>query len=54
MLKKALIIITVPVLCAFGSLSGAFLVGLNIYTRSTTPLEETDATPTPVENIQAP
>ncbi|MBF1995272.1 hypothetical protein [Serratia symbiotica] len=52
MLKKAFIVIIV--LCAFGSLSGVFLAGLNIYTRSTTPLEETDATPTPVENIQAP
>ncbi|USS94943.1 hypothetical protein M5J15_09335 [Serratia symbiotica] len=52
MLKKAFTVIIV--LCAFGSLSGVFLAGLNIYTRSTTPLEETAATPTPEEKIQAP
>jgi len=44
MLKTAFIVIIV--LCAFSYLSGVFLAGLNIYTRSTTPLEETAVTPT--------
>ncbi|MFZ1873059.1 MAG: hypothetical protein WAU54_09810 [Chania sp.] len=39
MLKKAFVIVIA--LCAFGSLGGVFLAGLNIYTRSTTPLEAT-------------
>ncbi|TQI79656.1 hypothetical protein FHU10_0245 [Serratia fonticola] len=42
MLKKAFIIVIA--LCAFGSLGGVFLAGLNIYTRSTTPQEETTTT----------
>lgn len=41
MLKKAFIIVIA--LCAFGSLGGVFLAGLNIYTRSTTPHEEAPA-----------
>lgn len=56
MLKKSFIIVIF--LCAFGSLGGVFLAGLNMYTRSTTPLEETAtsheaaATATPAESIQ--
>ncbi|HEI8865809.1 hypothetical protein [Serratia sp. AKBS12] len=53
MLKKAFVIIIA--LCAFGSLGGVFLAGLNIYTRSTTPQQETtgesaapSVTPAPV------
>ncbi|WP_431223122.1 hypothetical protein ACQ86O_23725 [Serratia sp. L9] len=56
MLKKAFLVVIA--LCAFGSLGGVFLAGLNIYTRSTTPQEQT-ATPTetpantaPAETIQ--
>lgn len=45
MLRKAFIIVIA--LCAFGSLGGVFLAGLNIYTRSTTPPEETVATSDP-------
>ncbi|CAI1742643.1 Uncharacterised protein [Serratia liquefaciens] len=57
MLKKSFIIVIF--LCAFGSLGGVFLAGLNMYTRSTTPQEETAtshetaATATPAESIQA-
>lgn len=43
MLKKAFIIIIA--LCAFGSLGGVFLAGLNIYTRSTTPQETNSQAP---------
>ncbi|MEB7883478.1 hypothetical protein [Serratia fonticola] len=39
MRKKAFLIVIA--LCAFGSLGGVFLAGLNMYTRSTTPQEET-------------
>lgn len=42
MRKKAFLIVIA--LCAFGSLGGVFLAGLNIYTRSTTPLEESTTT----------
>ena len=42
MRKKAFLIVIA--LCAFGSLSGVFLAGLNMYTRSTTPQEETATT----------
>ena len=42
MRKKAFLIIIA--LCAFGSLGGVFLAGLNIYTRSTTPQEATTTT----------
>jgi hypothetical protein len=41
MLKKAFIVVVI--LCAFGSVGGVFLAGLNIYTRSTTPHEEAPA-----------
>ncbi|WP_167336763.1 hypothetical protein [Chania multitudinisentens] len=41
MLKKAFILVIA--LCAFGSLGGVFLAGLNIYTRSTTPHETAPA-----------
>lgn len=41
MLKKAFVIVIA--LCAFGSLGGVFLAGLNIYTRSTTPHEAAPA-----------
>ncbi|WP_265556321.1 hypothetical protein [Serratia grimesii] len=57
MLKKSFIIVIF--LCAFGSLGGVFLAGLNMYTRSTTPQEEAPAsseataTATTTENIQA-
>ncbi|CAI1634648.1 hypothetical protein [Serratia plymuthica] len=57
MLKKAFIIVIA--LAAFGSLGGVFLAGLNMYTRSTTPLEEStttsDATVStaPADSIQA-
>lgn len=57
MLKKALVIVIA--LCAFGSLGGVFLAGLNIYTRSTTPQEQTTTEsaapsiiPTPAEHAQ--
>lgn len=33
------IIIVIIALLAFGSIGGVFLAGLNIYTRSTTPIE---------------
>lgn len=39
MLKKSFIVIIA--LCAFSSLGGVFLAGLNMYTRSTTPHQET-------------
>ncbi|WON78041.1 hypothetical protein [Serratia sp. UGAL515B_01] len=42
MLKKVLVIIIA--LCALSSLGGVFLAGLNIYTRSTTPQQETTTT----------
>ncbi|MGM0515224.1 MAG: hypothetical protein ACQER3_21405 [Pseudomonadota bacterium] len=42
MRKKAFLIVIA--LCAFGSLGGVFLAGLNMYTRSTTPQEETTTT----------
>ncbi|QUY49701.1 hypothetical protein JK621_05925 [Serratia plymuthica] len=42
MLKKAFILVIA--LAAFGSLGGVFLAGLNMYTRSTTPLEESSTT----------
>jgi hypothetical protein len=56
MRKKAFLIVIA--LCAFGSLSGVFLAGLNMYTRSTTPQEEittNDATAdsAPTATIQA-
>lgn len=57
MLKKAFVIVIA--LCAFGSLGGVFLAGLNIYTRSTTPHEESApagdaaATPAQTETLQA-
>ncbi|MFK3841353.1 hypothetical protein [Serratia sp. NPDC087055] len=56
MLKKSFIIVIF--LCAFGSLGGVFLAGLNMYTRSTTPQEEAPASSeatatTTTENIQA-
>ncbi|MBP1128623.1 hypothetical protein JOE25_000166 [Serratia sp. PL17] len=56
MLKKSFIIVIF--LCAFGSLGGVFLAGLNMYTRSTTPQEEAPSneaapTATPAESIQA-
>ncbi|CAI0896128.1 hypothetical protein [Serratia entomophila] len=56
MLKKAFVIVIA--LCAFGSLGGVFLAGLNIYTRSTTPLEENaaasdaSASQAPAETLQ--
>ncbi|MEY1272531.1 hypothetical protein [Proteus mirabilis] len=52
-MKKLLIIVIV--LLAFGSLGGVFLAGLNIYTRSTTPLEteQTQPAPTPTEQFPA-
>lgn len=52
MLKKAFVIVIA--LCAFGSLGGVFLAGLNIYTRSTTPQEKSDAStaPAPAESLQ--
>jgi hypothetical protein len=55
MLKKSFIIVIF--LCAFGSLGGVFLAGLNMYTRSTTPQEEAPApseatvTATPADSI---
>ncbi|CAI0823619.1 Uncharacterised protein [Serratia ficaria] len=56
MLKKAFVVVIA--LCAFGSLGGVFLAGLNIYTRSTTPQEETaasdaSATQAPADSLQA-
>ncbi|ANS41925.1 hypothetical protein [Serratia inhibens] len=57
MLKKAFIIVIA--LAAFGSLGGVFLAGLNMYTRSTTPLEESTTTSdaavstAPADGIQA-
>ncbi|AEF44567.1 hypothetical protein ACOMDM_06865 [Serratia plymuthica] len=57
MLKKAFIIVIA--LAAFGSLGGVFLAGLNMYTRSTTPLEESTTTSdaavstAPADSIQA-
>ncbi|AGP43656.1 hypothetical protein SOD10_33610 [Serratia plymuthica] len=57
MLKKAFIIVIA--LAAFGSLGGVFLAGLNMYTRSTTPLEESITTSdaavstAPADSIQA-
>lgn len=42
MRKKAFLIVIA--LCAFGSLGGVFLAGLNIYTRSTTPQEAATTT----------
>ncbi|MFC0229406.1 hypothetical protein [Serratia aquatilis] len=56
MLKKAFIVIIA--LCAFSSLGGVFLAGLNIYTRSTTPHQETTTNDTsthsePAKTIQA-
>lgn len=39
------IIIVVIALLAFGSIGGVFLAGLNIYTRSTTPLEPEQTQP---------
>lgn len=39
------IIIVVIALLAFGSIGGIFLAGLNIYTRSTTPIENKQAQP---------
>ncbi|WP_192876377.1 hypothetical protein [Proteus hauseri] len=43
MMKK--IIIVVIALLAFGSIGGVFLAGLNIYTRSTTPIESKQTQP---------
>lgn len=57
MLKKAFIIVIA--LAAFGSLGGVFLAGLNMYTRSTTPIEENTTTSdaavstAPADSIQA-
>ncbi|WP_454877737.1 hypothetical protein [Serratia inhibens] len=57
MLKKAFIIVIA--LAAFGSLGGVFLAGLNMYTRSTTPLEESTSSndaavsTAPADGIQA-
>lgn len=42
-MKKILLVVIA--LLAFGSLSGVFLAGLNIYTRSTTPIETEQAQP---------
>ncbi len=39
------IIIVIIALLAFGSIGGVFLAGLNIYTRSTTPIETEQAQP---------
>ncbi|MBG3013466.1 hypothetical protein QSH14_00780 [Proteus faecis] len=43
MMKK--IIIVIIALLAFGSIGGIFLAGLNIYTRSTTPIETEQTQP---------
>lgn len=57
MLKKSFIIVIF--LCAFGSLAGVFLAGLNMYTRSTTPVEESTTTSdatvntAPADSVQA-
>ncbi|MCB6145140.1 hypothetical protein LHK12_08180 [Providencia rettgeri] len=34
------VVIALCALCAFGSVGGIVLAGMNIYTRSTTPLEQ--------------
>ncbi len=39
------IIIVIIALLAFGSIGGIFLAGLNIYTRSTTPIETEQTQP---------
>lgn len=39
------IIIVIIALLAFGSIGGVFLAGLNIYTRSTTPIETEQTQP---------
>lgn len=39
------IIIVIIALLAFGSIGGVFLAGLNIYTRSTTPIEDKQTLP---------
>lgn len=49
MLKKAFLVVIA--LCAFSSLAGVFMAGLNIYTRSTTPHEEAPATQEAPANI---
>lgn len=35
-----MVVIALFALCAFGSIGGVFLAGMNIYTRSTTPIEQ--------------
>lgn len=34
------VVIALCALCAFGSVGGIILAGMNIYTRSTTPIEQ--------------
>jgi len=38
--KMKKVVIALCALCAFGSVGGIVLAGMNIYTRSTTPLEQ--------------
>jgi hypothetical protein len=47
--RKTLIILIA--IMALGSLGGVFLAGLNIYTRSTTPLTPETAQPSPLSDI---
>ncbi|AFH95020.1 TPA: hypothetical protein ACHWKL_000300 [Providencia stuartii] len=37
------VVIALCALCAFGSIGGIVLAGMNIYTRSTTPIEQSQA-----------
>ncbi|AJJ63627.1 Uncharacterised protein [Yersinia aldovae] len=49
MLRKALIILIA--IMALSSLGGVFLAGLNIYTRSTTPLDTNATESSPLSDI---
>ncbi|BBV07652.1 hypothetical protein BML2537_11460 [Providencia stuartii] len=42
-IKMKKVVIALCALCAFGSIGGIVLAGMNIYTRSTTPIEQSQA-----------